>query len=213
MHIEFLVEEPSAEEALKVLVPAITAGCCSFAIRTYQGKQQLLSRLANRLRGYRAWITEDYRIVVLIDEDRQDCSTLKGQLEAASRSAGLTTKSSCKRGKEFQVLNRVAVEELEAWFLGDVEALREAFPRVPAGLKRRKTFRDPDAVPGGTAEALRAVLQRAGYFRRLKHLPKQEIAKRISKYMDPQRNRSKSFQVFRDGLLEMIRCETQTRSP
>jgi hypothetical protein len=72
-------------------------------------------------------------------------------------------------------------------------------------LERQKGLRDPDAVQGGTAETLLRVLQRAGYYAKQKHLPKVEIAVRISPHMSPERNRSRSFQVFRAGLLELLR--------
>jgi hypothetical protein len=48
-------------------------------------------------------------------------------------SAGLITKSSCQKDKSFQVLNRIVVEELEAWFFGDVQAIRQAYPKVLGG--------------------------------------------------------------------------------
>ena len=46
-------------------------------------------------------------------------------------------------------------------------------------------------------------LKKAGYFSG--GLRKIEAAKTISAYMEPERNNSKSFQVFRDGLQEMVR--------
>jgi hypothetical protein len=33
-------------------------------------------------------------------------------------------------------LNRIAVEELEAWFFGDIEALRAVYPKLSATLGR-----------------------------------------------------------------------------
>lgn len=100
---------------------------------------------------------------MLVDEDREDCRTLKEKLEQSAERAGLRTKSRTS-GAQFTVLNRIAVEELEAWFLGDVEALRVAYPGVSASLGAQAKFRDPDAVAGGTWEALERVLQRAGHF-------------------------------------------------
>jgi len=38
--------------------------------------------------------------------------------------------SATSGSSNFQVLNRLAVEELESWFLGDVEALHAAYPHV-----------------------------------------------------------------------------------
>lgn len=201
MHIEFLVEEPSAEAALRNLVPKIVPGI-EIQFRVFQGKQDLLSKLPGILRGYRRWIPTDWRIVVLVDEDRQDCREMKAELEKAAIDAGLVTKTIAGGNSNFQVLNRISIEELEAWFFGDVEALHRAYPKIPLSLGTRSTFRDPDAIQGGTWEALEKELQRKGYFHG--GLAKIEAAKTISTHMDPDQNRSRSFRTFRDGLREMV---------
>lgn len=205
MRIEFLVEEPSAEAALVNLVPKIVGEDICFKIHPYQGKQDLLGKLTQRLRSYARWVPEDWRIVVLIDEDRKDCRALKRRLEQSARDAGLHTRTMPGPGGRFRVLNRLAIEELEAWFFGDVEALVAAYPGVPPTLDRKAAYRDPDAirVHGGTCEALADVLKRAGYYR--SGMPRIETARRISEQMMPDRNRSRSFQVFRDGLRHIAR--------
>ncbi len=203
MHIEFLVEEPSAEAALANVVPRIVGDRASFRIHAHHGKQDLIGKLPQRLRGYGHWLPTDWWIVVLVDEDRQDCRALKKKLEDAAAEAGILTKSRPARDGSFQIVNRLAIGELEAWFFGDVEAILAAYPRVPETLAGRAGFRDPDAIRkhGGTWEALEAILKRAGYYPG--GMPKIETARRISVHMYPDRNRSKSFQVFRDALREM----------
>ena len=206
MHIEFLVEEPSAESALRNLVPKIIGDLISFEIHPFQGKPDLLKKLPGRLRGYYHWLPEDWRIVVLIDEDRQDCRELKGNLEQIARDAGLVTCSEASEGRSFQVLNRIAIEELEAWFFGNVEAIHQAYPRIPLTLSSKARYIDPDAITGGTWEALEREFKKVGYFRN--GLAKIEVAISVSVYMDPNRNRSKSFQVFRRGLLKIMEKES-----
>ena len=198
MHIEFLLEERSAETVLKILLPKILPVDVSFECRVFGGKHALLTKLPDRLKSYRRWMPEDWRIVVLIDEDRKDCLQLKAQLEEASREANLLTKSSVPPDGNFQVVNRVAIEELEAWFFGDIEALREAYPKISETLQYQKKYRDPDAITGGTYESLERLLIRKGYYK--ERLPKIAAAQNIAQYMEPSRNRSKSFQVFVEGL-------------
>ncbi len=202
MHFEFLVEEPSAKEVLERLVPRIVGVEVEFDIRVFEGKGDLLKRLPNYLKPYRYWLPDDWTIVVLVDEDRQDCLALKQQLEQAAHEAALITKSAAGEGERFQVLNRIVVEELEAWFFGDVTALMSAFPRLPKTLARQAKYRDPDVIRGGTAEALEHILQKKGYY--LEGLNKIDVARQIAEQMDPDRNRSKSFQVFRDALREIV---------
>ena len=202
MIVELLLEERSAEVALTNLIPKIR-GDVQINARVFQGKPDLLGKLPARLAAYSKRLTKDLRIVVLIDEDREDCIALKQELEDVASSIGLTTASTyMSYGYSFfHVLNRIAVEELEAWFFGDVDAIVAAYPKVPMTLGDRARYRIPDAIRGGTAEALERVFKEAGYYRG--GLPKIETARNISKYMDPNRNRSKSFQVFRDGLLKL----------
>jgi hypothetical protein len=52
-----------------------------------------------------------------------------------------------------------------------------------------------------SAEALEQVMKQAGYYPG--GMPKIEVAARISAVMNPMRNRSRSFQVFREGLSAM----------
>jgi hypothetical protein len=202
MHIEFLVEEQSAEAALVNIIPKIVGNETSFKIISFQGKPDLFAKLPERLRGYRHWLPESWRIVVLVDVDNEDCRVLKGELEKMAAAAGLTTKTAAG-GERFQVLNRLAIEELEAWFIGDEDAIRAAYPRVVRNLAQKEKYRDPDAIAGGTWEALERLLQKSGYFRG--GLGKVTAAREISKHMVPECNRSRSFQVFREGMLEMVR--------
>ena len=136
--------------------------------------------------------------MVLIDEDRKNCRELKAKLEKTAHNAGFVTKSSATPNGNFQVVNRLAIEELEAWFFGDVEALHAAYSRVSRNLQYQAKYRNPDAIRGGTYEALENLLIQKNYYR--ERLPKITVAQNIAEHMKPSRNRSKSFQVFLEGL-------------
>ena len=196
MHIEFLLEERSAEVALKAILPNILSDDVSFTFHVFEGKHDLLKKLPERLNGYKKWLPDYYRIMVLIDEDREDCMELKAELEKAAYDAGFVTKSSAPPEGNFQVVNQLVIEELEAWFFGDIEALRTAYPKISKTFQSRPKYRDPDAIPGGTSEALGRLLKK--YYP--KWLPKTVVAQNIARHMEPNQNRSKSFQVFVEGL-------------
>ena len=95
LHLEFLVEEASLESALTQLLPKILPSTVSSKIHAFRGKPDLLAKLPDRLKGYQAWLPPDWKIVILIDEYREDCRKLKKQLEDIARSSELITKSSC----------------------------------------------------------------------------------------------------------------------
>jgi len=197
-HVEILVEEPSMEAALRVLLPRMI-GSLSFEVYPHQCKEDLLQRLPERLRGYATWIPPSWRLVVLVDRDDDDCTRLKARLERMAADAGLATRSASRRS--YVVANRLAIEELEAWYFGDWAAVRAAYPRAPETIPARARYRAPDAIAGGTWEAFERVLQAAGYF--AGGLRKIEAARAVAEHMDPSRNRSPSFAALRDALSEM----------
>jgi len=199
-HIEVFVEEPSMEAAVRILMPKIV-GETSFQVYQHRCKTELLRALPQRLQGYQAWIPETWRILVIVDRDDDDCAKLKAQLERIARDHGLATRSAPVAGR-FTVINRLAIEELEAWYFGDWEAVRAAYPRVPATIPNRTRFRDPDAIAGGTWEAFQNVLNKAGYFKT--GLRKIEAARSIAPHMDPTRNSSQSFRAVRNVLTDLI---------
>ncbi|MCL2777237.1 MAG: DUF4276 family protein [Polyangiaceae bacterium] len=197
-HLEVLVEEPSAETALSLLLPKML-GNVSFKIYPHQGKDNLLRKLPNRLRGYADWLPEDWRILVVIDRDGECCDELKQRLETMAAEAGLATRS--KSRKAWRVVNRLAIEELEAWFFGDWIAVRKAFPRVPESVPSQTKYRDPDAIKGGTWEAFEQILKKTGYFSG--GLRKIEAARKVAELMEPARNSSASFCALRNVLSEL----------
>jgi hypothetical protein len=187
------VEEPSMEVALEQLLPKLMSDA-DFEIRRFQCKDDLLKNLPDRLRAYSSWLPPTWAILVLVDRDDDDCQVLKQTLESMAASAGLVSKTHAGNGHRFQVANRIAIEELEAWFFGDWSAVQAAYPRVPATIPHKAGFRDPDAILGGTWEALERVLKKSGYFK--SGLRKMECARVVAQHMDPARNSSKSFQAF-----------------
>lgn len=86
--------------------------------------------------------------------------------------------------------------ELEAWLLGDPEAVHRTF----TGLKGRFPS-DPDTIDSA-ARTLHGMLKAAGH-----HLGKIDVAGRIGAHLEPGRNRSTSFQAFRTALAELAAGE------
>ena len=200
-HLKFLIEEPSMETFLRGLLPRVLPEGCTFECHVFRGKQDLLRKLESRLRGYRRWLPNECRLVVVVDRDNDDCHVLKTRLERAAAKAGLLTRSRGQSGP-WQVVSCIAIEELEAWYFGDWKAVRQAYPRVSPNVAQQDGYRDPDAVRGGTWEAFERILngRKRGYFR--SGLRKTEAARAIAPNIDPARNRSRSFAAFRDALAE-----------
>tara|TARA_R110002096_G_scaffold44524_1_gene119662 strand:- start:21078 stop:21650 length:573 start_codon:yes stop_codon:yes gene_type:complete len=188
------------EAALELLLPKIL-GEVTFTIHPHQGKEHLLGTLPSKLQGYAGWLPESFRIVVVIDRDSDDCKELKKRLDAYASSARKLITPPAKR-KDFVVVNRIVIEELEAWYFGDWEAVREAYPRVGATIPANARYRHPDEILGGTWEAFERILKRAGYHQQ--GLRKIEAARDVAARMEPARNTSPSFVAFRDALTAMV---------
>ena len=181
------------EAALEVLLPKML-GDMAYQIIRFQCKDDLLKQLPIRLKGYKSWIPENWSILVLVDQDDDNCIELKRKLELAAQAAGFRTKTDAPSGQKFDVINRIVIEELEAWYFGDWNAVRTAYPRVPATIPAKANYRNPDAIKGGTWETLERILKRAGYFS--SGLRKAECARQIMKHINVNNNHSHSFRMF-----------------
>lgn len=187
------------EAFLRGLLPRLLTDERTFEVHPFQGKDDLFGKLEERLRAYATWIPEDWRIVVVVDRDDQDCHDLKQRLEATAQRSGLVSRA---RGKHlaWQLVNRIAIEELESWYFGDWQAVCAAYPNVPQGIVRKRGFRDPDAIKGGTWEAFERVLKQHGYFET--GLRKVEAGRTLGALVERQRSNSRSFVLFCDAILE-----------
>lgn len=96
----------------------------------------LFDQLPAKLRSYGTWMDEQYLVLVLVDVDDDDCVQLLADLHALLHS--LPTKPP-------RVLFRLAIEETESWFLADINAIAQAFPKAKLGLIKNIT---PDAQVG-----------------------------------------------------------------
>jgi hypothetical protein len=179
-HLVFLLEEPSAQDALAVWVPTWLPACVTPHYLVFQGKQDLEKRMVMRMRH---WLLPDSRFIVLRDQDSGDCKQVKFALQQRCQAAGRP-----------DAVVRVACRELESFFIGDWQAVARAFNR-PAltRLAGKAAFREPDALGSPSKELARHL---GGY-------QKREGARRIAPLIDPARNRSRSFHALRSAVLAL----------
>lgn len=170
-----------------------------FEVTAFNGKHDLLKNLPSRLSGLKRSMFPGQCIFVLVDRDSDDCHSLKLQLENMARDVGFITRSA-SGSQEWQLVNRIVIEELEAWYFGDWEAVRAAYANAPEDPSRRQGYRDPDAISGGTWETFERVMKLdfPGGLR------KREAARKIGEQIDPRRSTSRSFKVFYETVLEAV---------
>ena len=180
MQIVFLLEELSMAEFLKVLLERYCSNI-DYKLITHEGKSDLERSLPRKLR---AWRTPGARFVVVRDQDSGDCREIKRRLVEMAGEAGRP-----------ETVIRIACRELEAWVLGDLEAIALAFgrPRVLKGAGREK-FRQPDHLGSPSQEITRLVPE----------YQKVSGARRVARHLDPDRNTSHSFGKFFEALQTLV---------
>ena len=219
MHFDVFVEDESGSIVVDVILGKILGENGTFhswRMKSYKGlghipkglrgktdpaKRVLLDQLPRILRGY-GDIPEygdspdaSSAVVVVVDLDNRDCMAFKQEL--------LEVLNACRPRPK--TLFRIAIEEIEAWLLGDHPAVKAAYPGAKDSVLDR--YRQ-DAICG-TWEVLADAIHAGGAAALKKEgwpapgKAKCEWAREIAQHMIPTRNRSPSFQVFRDGVLRL----------
>ena len=174
--IVFLLEEASMRELLCGLLPRLYPDL-TFDCLIYEGKSDLEKNIPLKLRA--GW-PPGVRFVVLRDNHGADCVQLKRRLL-----------NSCQEAGRADTLVRIVCQELEAWYLGEPDALADAFENERLRtIGRKARFRDPDAVPK-PSKALRQLVP---------EFQKSSGAATMACFLTREGNNSKSFQVLLSGL-------------
>lgn len=215
MHFEILVEDQSGKKALDILVPRIIGNRHTFNAHPYKGighipkglsaksdsgKRILLDQLPRLLRGYGqafAHYPDDWpaAVILVCDLDDKCLKAFRQELDAILNSCNpRPTTRFC-----------LAIEEGEAWFLGDIPAVIAAYPKAKVavlGEYRNDSICNTwellaNAVYKGGAPALAAKGWRAVGEEKAKW------AETITPHMDVLNNASPSFIRFREKLREL----------
>jgi hypothetical protein len=151
MRLHVLVEGSSEEELLRDWLRRLLPGH-TCVIHKHQGKgaipgdpskpldpkrRGLLDQLPDKLRAYGRSLNPDIeRVAVLVDADDDDCQDLKRRMRGVL--------AVCDPAPTVKFC--IAIEEAEAFYLGDRGAIKKAFPG--ARLARLQGY-VPDSIVGG----------------------------------------------------------------
>jgi hypothetical protein len=212
MHYEVLIEDSSGKVVLENLIPKIIGSSHTFNIHPYKGigsipknlkphsdprKRILLDQLPRLIRGYGktfAKYPDNYRAILIIVCDLDKACPVEFRREL------LAIVNQCEPKPETYFC--FAIEEGEAWLLGDLNAIKIAYPSAKDDILN-SYINDSicgtweklaDAIfPGGSQKLIKLGRDRIGY-------EKAEWAKRISPNLNVENNQSPSFCYFRNKL-------------
>lgn len=214
MHFEILAEDQSGKIALDILIQKIISNDNTYNIHSYKGigrlpkglrpgtdpqKRILLDQLPKLIRGYGKTFKgfNDYPavVIVVLDLDDKDLSSFGSELNLMV--------DGCNPKPDTYFC--FAIEEGEAWFLGDIDAIKSAYPNAKNSILRSYVNDSicgtweklADAIyPGGSVS-----LKNEGWVKVGK--TKSEWAEKITPYFDINNNNSPSFCFFKNRLLAL----------
>jgi hypothetical protein len=181
--IVFFLEEKSAEVMLKGLLPRLLPMSLHIRYIVFEGKQDLEKRLPKKLNS---WNQPDCLFVVLRDQDSGDCVSIRNNLDTI-----------CVNSGKPETLIRIAIHELESWYLGDLAAVESGLKiKKIAQLQHKKKFRNPDKLANPCQELKKITSNR---------YQKVLGSKAIGCHLSLNENSSYSYQKFISGIKAL--CE------
>ena len=174
------------KELLDRMLPRIFPSL-QFLCVPHEGKNDLEDRIPGKLK---AWRVPGDCFVIVRDNDGGDCIALKQRLRDLCRQTG-----------HENATIRIVCQELEAWYLGQPDAMADAFEdeslRV---IGKRARFRDPDARQNPSQDVDRL----CNGFQKI------DGARRMADHLTWEDNCSRSFKVFLEGVARLHRsCDEQ----
>ena len=215
MHFEILVEDQSGKRMLDILTPKIIGDKHTFKVHAYQGigriprnltsstdarNRLLLDQLPRLLRGYGntfANYPDNYpaAVVLVCDLDNRCLKAFREEL--------FTVLDTCNPKPETRFC--IAIEEGEAWLLGDLPAIKVAYPNARDNVLNRY---ENDSICG-TWQLLADAVFRGGANRlrnegwRSVGREKSTWAERVAPHMNVEINKSPSFCYFRTKIRDL----------
>lgn len=215
VHFQFLIEDISGEIFIRHVVEKLMMQYdhISYDCKAFKGigglkisgnankvkTDKLLDDLLIFLRGFDKSLKGiPAAIVVVLDNDKRDTNEFRLQLETQAQLSMIS----------IDYVFCIAVEEMEAWLLGDREALQKAYPEIR--LAFLKDYVQDEIC--GTWELLANALYKGGLKQFKKDNPtyrevgkcKSEWAREVGRYIDLDKNLSPSFQEFISSLKKRL---------
>lgn len=215
MHLQFLIEDFSGEILINKVMQKLmeeytqfTYDCKSFkGIGGFKNcgnikdvkTNKILNDLLIYLKGFdKSFSNYEACIFVVLDNDTRDREKFESELKHQAEMADVSV----------DYVFCIAVEEMEAWLLGDKKALFTAYPNA-----RESKYKEyvQDSICG-TWEMLADIVFKGGINKFKKECPtyrergkyKAEWAENIGKYFELNSNKSPSFQKFISSVREKL---------
>ncbi|MDP2751890.1 MAG: hypothetical protein Q8O31_04695 [Rhodocyclaceae bacterium] len=220
MHFEILIEDQSGAKALNILVPKIIGNEHTFSVHSYKGigripknlngksdpsKRILLDQLPRLLRGYGntfADYPDNYpaAVILVCDLDNKCLKSFHQEL--------FEILNACDPKPETRFC--IAIEEGEAWFLGDIQAIKSAYQKAKVSVLNAY---ENDAICGTWECLADAVFPGGAQSLSVKGwraigAEKSDWSERIAPHMNIENNSSPSFCYFKETLKGLAGIET-----
>jgi hypothetical protein len=188
MTLYIFTEEPSAEKCFESFLPKVISESERFKIFAHGGRENLIQALKKTLPSVSR--IDNAKILVTIDQDNHDCQSLKQKLEEI-------VKENCLCPYKI----RIVCKELESWFLGDLDAISKAYPRLKSEKYRNKSeMKNVDEIKKPSEKLIKMITEAYGR----SFLSKNELSEKISTHLDLTKNTSISFNQTIQAIQHLI---------
>jgi hypothetical protein len=181
-YLACFLEEPSAEEMLKGILPRLLPDNIQVKYVVFKGKHDLEKRLVRQLRN---WQLPDSAFLIMRDKDSADCITVKKHLSDLCANAGKPN-----------AVVRIACQELESFYFGDLNAVEKGLELTNLTKHKEKSkYRIPDDIinPCDELEKLTS--------NKYQHIIG---SRKIAPYLSLDNNTSHSFNVLVSGIRKLL---------
>lgn len=187
--LHVFTEEASAKNVFEILLPKLLPETTYFRIYPHQGKQDLEKALRTTVPSISK--IPGSKILITRDQDAANCIDVKKKID-----------SIIKLNCQCDYYIRIVCKELESWFLGDLAAIKLAYPRFkPEQHQEKADLRDVDLITNANHYLLKIIPEYTSW----ETLPKLQVSENISPFLDLDKNTSVSF----NNTIKAIRLLTQ----
>ncbi len=188
LKLVFMVEEASMKICLDSILEKLLESeenIC-FQVIPHSGKSDLEKSIQRKLKAFRNYDGMKYKFFILRDQDNGDCIKIKDRL-----------KNLCINANRPDSIIRIVCQELESWFIGDLDAIERGM-NITVKNKMKKKYRKPDTL-GNPSEEIKKICNNS--------YSKVGDARKISKFLSLTENKSHSYNVFLSAVSNILNKE------
>ena len=189
MNLVFFLEGQSEKTMLEILMPKVLDNnTIETKYIVFEGKYDLIEQLPTKLKGWYTPAPFTTKFIILLDQDKDECIELKKQISDICQ----------KNNQSKNSLIRIACQELESWYFGDLNAVENGLEinNFTKKNSNKSQYRIPDNIEKPSKQLERITNNK---------YQKIEGSRAIAEHLSIKNNTSTSYQIFISGIQKIVK--------